>query len=165
MSKPFKLVGIPLDLPPEYYASIGEIAARWSWMEWQLHVIIRVILKLDKKQGRILSIGMAVKPMANMIRGLSLRWVPDAKLKNDLQNFIKAVMKFKKTRDELVHGVYVIPENEPMSICLYRIRSAEERILPPAERIRADQIKAAASHLHDLQTQAVALTRRLKASP
>lgn len=165
MSKPITMVQFPRDLPNEYYAAIGEIAARWSWLEHQLHVIIRVILRLDKKQGRIVIVGMGVKPMASMIRGLALRWVSDARLKNDLRAFAKATLEFKPNRDDFIHGVYCYPEGKPDTICLYQMRSAEERIMPGMARLPIKTLQNAAYHLCQLQDVAQELTHRLKASP
>lgn len=159
------LVKFPVDLKPKYYAAIGEIAARWSWLEFHFHVIIRVILGLGKKEGRILTIGMGMRPMANMIRGLAFRWVNDVALRRDLQKFAKDVLSSKKARDTYIHGVYCHPPSHPEAIGIYYMRSPEEKIMPTADLLPLEELTALANKFRGYQDQATDLIHRLKALP
>jgi hypothetical protein len=159
------MVHIPMHLTPEHYLRVGEIAARWSWLEWQFHAIIRTILGLGKKEGRILTIGMGIKPMSNMIRGLSMQLVKDKKLKLELQRLAKDVAKAKADRDTYVHGVYCHPDGKPNHPHIYHMRSTEERIMPNAEPLPLTKLDAVIGNLRHCQDRAQDLTTRLKALP
>lgn len=159
------MVHIPMDLSADHYLRVGEIAARWSWLEWQFHAIIRTILGLGKKEGRILTIGMGIKPMSNMIRGLSMHLIKDARLKSELQRLAKDVAKAKADRDTYVHGVYCHEVDKPEAPHIYHMRSAEERIMPKAEPLPLAKLDAVIANLRDCQQRAQGLTTQLKALP
>lgn len=157
------MVEILPELPAKYYAAIGEIVSRFSWIEHQLHVLIREILGLDKKRGRIMLVGMGVKPKSAIIRALTTRWVPDHRLRGDLINLAKDAINFKGVRDQYAHGLYCrIPRKR--IIYLWDIWKANERIDPKARPLPLNVLRRQIADVKRLQRRAESITRRLKAS-
>jgi len=67
-----------VDLPTDYYIALGEVASRWTWLEHQLGVLIRLGFKLSKAEGRVLTVGMAAKPKTHILRITALKLIDNS---------------------------------------------------------------------------------------
>jgi hypothetical protein len=124
-------------LPDEYYTAIREMASRWSWLENQLCVLIREILQLDKKQGRILDGGGGVTPMAAIIRALCRGWIADAELRREVDQFAEDILALKKCRDGFVEGVYGPAPGQALIIHLWTFGAQAKELNPSPIRCRS----------------------------
>jgi hypothetical protein len=154
-----------IDLTPDYYRAIGEISARWNWLEFQLGVLIREGFGLDKKEGRVLTVGMAMKPKCHILRIMALKWVKDAQLRHDLTKLAKDCQNKIDDRHCHVHGVYAYLNDAPEKIGLMLIGSGEERYAPSLKEPILPDLQRIAGELRALQMRAQDITRRIKAQP
>src|SRR5438105_4967430 len=62
----------PQTINAEYYVAIGEICARWSWLEFQAGVIVREALRLTKPAGFAITGGMSMRSVSTVLVSLAL---------------------------------------------------------------------------------------------
>lgn len=151
-----------MDVPSSYCSAIGEIAARWNWLENQLGVIIREGFELDKKEGRVLTVGMGVKPKCNILRMVALKWITDRALQEQVRQLAKDCQNMIDPRNEYVHGLYGHPVGQPNRIGRMIMGSGEERYMPKFMETSVAQIQQRATELREIQQRAQAITRRIK---
>lgn len=153
----------PLDLDPAYYRAIGEVAARGALLDKQLGDPIRVGFGVGKKEGRVLTNGMSIKVKANVINALSLRWIKAPQLRVEAKKISREAFKVMQKRNEIVHGVFGHPEDAPNDIRMIYTRSAEERIMPKAERKSPADIAGIAEEIRALQKRILKLVKAMEA--
>lgn len=156
---------IPMDIPKEYYAAIGEIAARWSWLDHQLGVIIRVGFGLGKPAGRVLTTGMGVKNKAHILRLLETRLRRNGTLANLIKDLRERTLKNVDNRNDLVHGLFGHMKDEPDKVVRYVLRSPEQRAELAAVPAPITAVPKVAAELRAIQLLAQEVTTALKALP
>ena len=152
----------PVDLPPEYYAAIGEIAARWNWLEFHLGMLVRVGFGLGKKEGRILTGGMAVKVKCPILKIMAKKWVKDRTLQAGLHKLADDIQKMTDDRNELVHALYCHKSGQPDKLGRYVMMSGDQRYLPHFDPVPVSRLQECASDLRALQDKTVQLAHALK---
>ena len=157
----------PIDeMPQEMLAGIGEIVARWGYLQFQLGVIIREIAGLPKDMGRVLTLGPDLIVLCRMLRVLTANdhWIKDAALRADLADLAEAVKKASSTRNKYAHGVFGYGEKAGEFV-LYLMQAPTHKVNPATEAIKIATLKAAASDARNLWAKAQELTRWLKTIP
>jgi hypothetical protein len=151
-----------VDLPADFCACIGEIAARWNWLEHQLGVLIREGFDLDKQEGRVLVNGMPLKVKTPILRVLALKWITDLVLQEDLRRFAADCQKQNDPRDEYVHGLWVQPSVDPKQIGLMVKKPGDSGANPDFRPVKLADMQKIAADLKALQERAEKLTSRMK---
>jgi hypothetical protein len=153
-----------IDIDPQYYAAIGEVAARWSWLEHRLTVLIREGFKLDKAAGRAVMANMNASTLLRTTHMLTKfpNWISDDGLRVELAQFARDVEAQRDTRNSYVHGVYG-PETTTTSP-LYRIqmRNGDQILAPDGKAVTLEELQKVAQNLRALQVQGNDLSNRLK---
>jgi hypothetical protein len=151
-----------IDLPPHYAAAIGQIAAKWTWLENQLGVLIREGFGLDKKEGRVLVGTTKLNVKVTILRIMALKWVPEAQFRNELRKFAKDCLDQTDPRNDHVHGLWVHPLGEPDNIGLQVMESGEQRHSPHFEPVPIANLVKVVDDLKALQSRAQFLTEKIK---
>jgi len=152
-----------LNLPADYCACVGEIAARWNWLEHQLSVLIREGFDLDKQEGRVLVNGMPHRVKTQILRVLALKWIKDLGLRDDLRRFAADCQKQSDPRSEYVHGLWVHPAADPKRIGLMAVKPGDTASSNPEFRpVQIADMQKIATDLKALQERATSLTARMK---
>jgi len=155
---------IDLD-PPQYYAQVtGEIALRWTRLEYQLGVLVRVITRLRKAEQRSMLDGQHAKSHCRLLKVLAVAMVHDRDpaAAEEVRQLAVDAEKGADRRDDFVHsmyGVWVHATSEPLR---FRLRSAKNGIMSH-EPASLDDLRTFAKHVCELQDQAQTLTERMKA--
>jgi len=133
---------VALELDEPYYTEIGAILHKWATLEYLLQNIIWRAMKLDNKQGRVLTMGMGINGLVGILRNLPRRWISDEGIAAELSKLIKAVQDKVEMRNYLSHGVWTIdPQDASQTPQLNYMRIGSERIMPGAEAITPDQLR------------------------
>lgn len=152
----------PIDLPPEYYAAIGEIAGRWSWLEYHLGVIIRVGFGLGKKESRVLTVGMAVKPKSHVLKIMAKKWIKDRALRKNIHALADDMQAKLNDRNAYVHALYCHLSGKPDKLGRYVMGSGEQRFLPEFKPAPISALQKCALELRELQEKTKQIVRELK---
>jgi hypothetical protein len=152
------------ELTPEILSGIGEIVARWGYLQHQLGVIIRVALGLKKDVGRVLTVGMELGVLCGVLRTLSKtdRWVKDEKTRNDIKKLANDIQEAAEHRNNYAHGVFGYTEESPTQFVRFLFKQAEHRVTPDIEIITPTSLKVFATEARNLWVRAQELTHRLK---
>src|SRR6185503_18403432 len=150
------------NLPADYCACIGEIAARWNWLEHQLGVLIREGFDLDKQEGRVLVNEMPLKVKTSILRVLALKWITDAGLRDDLRRFAADCQKQHDPRNEYVHGLWVHPATETKKLGIMVKKAGAHGGDPEFRPVQLAEMQKIAADLKALQERAQKLTSRMK---
>jgi len=158
-----RLPEIPVDPPKEYFSSVGEVAIRWSRLEYQMSVLARVGFKLGKDEQRSLIIGMDMTTLTGVLRAVVQGWVKDQVLARDLTAPANDIAKLRNRRGDFVHGLYGHWLGRPQPWQLFKLKSPKQRGNIASEQISPEIISRFAADLRALQVRAQDLTSRLKA--
>ena len=159
-----RLPNIPIDLPEQYFHAVGEVAIRWSRLEYQLGVLARVGFKLGKDEQRTLITGMDVTVLSSVLRAMAQGWISQKTLARDIEKFADDVAGLRNKRGEFVHGLYGHWLGEPKRWFMFKLKSPKQRGNINAESISPSDIAAFATKLRILQIRAQELTTELKAA-
>jgi hypothetical protein len=158
-----RLPEIPIDPPREYFAAVGEVAVRWSRLEYQLGVLARVGFKLGKDEQRTLIIGMDMNVLTSVLRAVAQGWISDKNLAKDLRTFADDIAGLRSKRGDFVHGLYGYWAGKPQQWLMFKLKSPKQRGNINADAISHADIAAFAAKLRELQVRAQELTTALKA--
>lgn len=159
-----RLPDIPIDPPKEYYSAVGEVAIRWSRLEYQMSVLARVAFKLGKDEQRSLIIGMDMTTLTGVLRAAAKGWVQDRALACALSTLADDIAKLRNRRGDLVHGLYGHWLGNPRQWQLFKLKSPKQRGNIATEEISPEVIERFAAKLRELQVRAQDLTGRLKSA-
>lgn len=112
-----------IDPPKEYSAPVGEIVLRWTRLEYQLGVIIRVIAKLGKADQRQLILNQRAQSLCRILRVLVPGIVSPDKIATELTEFAMEVEKKCDRRDTYVHSIYGHWLDEPAKPIRFRMKA------------------------------------------
>jgi hypothetical protein len=158
-----RLPEIPIDPPKEYFSAVGEVAIRWSRLEYQMSVLARVGFKLGKDEQRSLIIGMDMTTLTGVLRAVAKGWVQDRVLARDLTALADDIAELRNRRGDLVHGLYGYWLGKPKPWQLFKLKSPKQRGNIASEEISPEIISNFGAELRALQVRAQDLTKRLKA--
>lgn len=158
------------NIPVEIKTAIGELITQWSYVAFQLGVIIRVSLSLDRDAGFALLSGADLQPLCKTLRTIakSSKWLSDQKLKDDLLDLANDVQSKKDRRHDFAHGVFGLEPDQNGKAMLVRYRlgdHAQRRKTLPYEVVTEDLLLTLADEAYDLGRRAQNLTQRLKGRP
>lgn len=158
-----RLPEIPIDPPTEYFAAVGEVAVRWSRLEYQLGVLARVGFKLGKDEQRTLILGMDMTVLTSVLRAVAQGWISDKKIARDIKKFVDDLADLRGRRGEFVHELYGYLVEKPEQWLMFKLKSPKQRGNINTDPISPTTILAFAAKLRSLQLRAQELTKALKA--
>jgi hypothetical protein len=152
------------EIPPELYAGIGEIIARWGYLQFQLGVIVRVSLGLKKDVGRVMTARMEVWQLCEALKTVSKidRWIKDAELRETVRKFAGDVLNAAEIRNDYAHGVFGYTEEKPPQFGRFLFKEPEHKVTPGFEILTPETLKVQANEARALWDRAQAITRKLK---
>lgn len=165
--QPVRESGFSADrMPQEIFAGIGEIIVRWSYIEFQLGVLIREGFNISRATGRALTTGMDIKVLCGVIRTLIAadEWIKDETLRAELAVLVRDVEDKKIDRHDYAHGVFGFTReaNGPLVFGRYLLKEKRHRIKPDVVQVTPESLKIIAEEARDLGIRAQDLTVKLK---
>ncbi len=160
MSKSFEY---PIDIDQAYYAAIGQVTARWAWLEHRLSILIREGFRLDKAAGRALTSGMEAAALLRTLQVLVKgSWIDDQTVLKAVEEFGNEIERRRKRRNALAHGVYGPETKKPGKMYRVLMRSADDILSPDGDPISVRDLQTLASELRVLQERGLMITTQLK---
>ena len=157
-----RLPEIPIDPPPGYFAAVGEVAVRWSRLEYQLGVLVRVGFNLGKDEQRTLIVGMDMTVLTAILRAVAQGWIANRKIARDIEKFADELAELRGKRGDYVHGLYGYWLGKPDKWFMFRLKTRQRGNIN-ADPVSPTDILAFGQKLRGLQLRAQQLTRELKA--
>jgi hypothetical protein len=155
------------NIPAKIKTGIGELIMQWSYVAFQVGVIIRVGLGIERDAGFALLSGADLQPLCRTLRTLarSTRWISDKSLRREIMQLADDIQKKKDRRHEFAHGVFGLDESNGKAIFVrYRFGDlAQQRKKPASEIVTAELLQDLADEAYDLGRRAQNLTVQLKA--
>lgn len=153
-----------VDIGAAYYAAIGEIAARWSWLEHRLTVLIREGFRFDKAAARAVMASMNASTLVRTAQTLTSfpDWIKDNSMRTEVADFVKAVEALRERRNAYVHGVYGPETTKPGTIYRILMRSGDQILAPKGTPVTIPQLHTLAKELRALQERGNELSNKLK---
>ncbi len=154
----------PQTLPPEYYAAIGEICARWSWLEFQLGVIVRETLRLSKPAGFAVTGGMSMRSVSTVLKALSIGDLPKGhpELRKEIGALGKKLYDIGDLRNEYVHSLWGYEDQANTQLGIFKATRPEDRIERKWIHKPIAALEADVKTLSELQQRAQVVTTKLK---
>jgi len=155
-----RLQSIDIDPPGDFCDCLGEIVLRWTRLEFQLGVIIRVITKNSKAKQRELLYNKRTTELCQILHVVS-GIVGDAPLVGELSTFMDAVDKLNDRRNGYVHSLYGHwsgDRDAPVRFRMKKTTGAE----PLHDKASVAELMSFAAEVRALQVTAQDLTTRLK---
>jgi|GEM_PF-4579971 len=163
---PVKIISFAIDdLPGEILSGIGEIIARWGYLEFQLGVIVREIAELPKDTGRVLTIGPGLSSLCGMLRTFasSDNWIADESLRSKINKLVKDVQDKVPHRNNYAHGVFGFKkEGDEKVFVRHLMRGPSHSVAPDVEVVTQGNLKDLAQEAQDLWERAQEITTKLK---
>ena len=146
----------PQSLPPKYYRSIGEVVFRWNLVEEHMQTIIWHVMKLDWKQGRLLTFGADASQKIEMFEGLALYWIFDLRIQKEIKSVAIRADTLSRRRNRIVHGNWGY-RSDPKDLRLFYIANVKQRVIPKTEKKTPEDLKAIANDIKALDDRLIAL--------
>ena len=157
------------DLPKEILAGIGAIVAQWSYLAFQLTVILRIGFKLSKETQRAILVGTDLGAICGQMRTLAGtdHWIKDKKLRDEIDELAAEVRKKSLTRNEYAHGVfgYLVGKAggaDEEQYVRYLMKGPDQRVTPTPQEISAESLEEHLKVPLKLWQRAQELTQKLK---
>ena len=153
------------NVPTEIKTEIGELITQWSYVAFQLGVVIRVGFGLRPDIGFALLSTVDLQPLCGALRTLaSGPWISDLHLKAEIEQLAADVQKKKDHRNDFAHGVYGMVEAKDGSPLLVRFRFRDGvKGKSPYEPVTIDLLRKHADEAYDFGRRAQDITVALKA--
>jgi hypothetical protein len=149
-------------MDPALLAAIGEVVARWGYLEFQLRVVIREACQLSKETGLLITGRTPLAQLCSTLAkiGKSPIWVVDVQTRDAISKLAKEVESRRRTRNTFAHAIYgEDPADGSIVQWLFQDPSSKAPTLKPIDVAGAN---AEAKHARDLWEQAQAITKTLK---
>jgi hypothetical protein len=152
------------NVPVEIKTGIGELIVQWSYVAFQLGVVVRVGFGLRPDVGFALLSTVDLQPLCGALRTLaSGPWVPDGPLKAEIEKLATDVQKKKDRRNDFAHGVYGMVEAKDGSPLFVRFRFRDGiKGKLPYEPVTLVLLRELADEAYDFGRRAQDLTVALK---
>jgi hypothetical protein len=149
-------------MDPALLAAIGEVVARWGYLEFQLRVVIREACRLSKETGLLITARAPLAQLCSTLAtiGKSPIWVADVQTRDAISKLAKGVESRRRARNTFAHAIYgEDPADGSIVQWLFQDPSNKAPTLKP---IDVGGVRAEAQHARDLWEEAQAITKTLK---
>ncbi len=105
-------------LPATHYTAIGEVAVQWSWLEYLVQIAIWQLLDVPRKEGRVVTSHMNIRPNLDVLAQLTERRVKDKTTAQEIEVLARKIERRSEVRNRIVHGLWAFSDEsrEPYSI-------------------------------------------------
>lgn len=157
----------PQTIPPEYYQAIGEICARWAWLEFQLGVIAREMLGINKPQGFSVTGGMSMRSVTTVLLALTLSGLPKDRpqLKRGISELAEKLNNLRDFRNEYAHALWGYENEQNQQLGIIKLKTPEDRVELNWISKKITKIQQDAAELAGHQVTAQEITDALKGRP
>ena len=139
-----------VDLPTTYYRAIGEIIARFNLLEHLTMVAISMLLRIEnKKQQRIVLMGMTAKGKFGTLKALATHWSPNHRIKAEMHEITKIATNLYRWRNRFAHGWWV-DNPRPRPITLLFADEGKDYYMPKGVKLTSQQVRRIASSIRTL---------------
>lgn len=150
------------NMPTDLLAGIGEVIARWGYLEFQLGVVIREACRIERATALLLTQRTTTRNLCEVLLTISASdaWVKDAGIRADMKTLGNAVKGAKDVRNAFAHGVFGYGDADN-TFAQYIFKEVDK----PTKKseLKLSELKADALVARQLWEKAQDLTRRLKA--
>ena len=93
------------DLPQDILSGIGAVVVQWSYLAFQITVILRLAHKLTKESQRALLVGAEVSVLCAHLRTVAAtdHWIKDKTMRADIKKLADDIRNESNTRNEYAH--------------------------------------------------------------
>ena len=147
-------------LPALYYRRIGEISHQWNMVEVYLQTIVWHFLDLDYKRGRLLTYWPGARSKVQIFRALTLRWIDDPELKDEIRSIAKQADTLNDDRNKIVHGIWGYKKSVKEQFLIH-ISNVRQRIVPSANLKTYEDLRGTANEIIALKRRLIALHKTL----
>lgn len=146
---------------------IGELVNRWSYIAYQLKVIIRVSLSLTRATQNLLLHGRDLRNLCELTRQIAQAgdlWVPDVSLREEMEKLSKAISDGSANRNDYAHGIFAIPRKGDQAGAFSRLlyQRLEHKLKPGWQPTSIKDIEPLIKKAQRLGVRAQNVTVRLK---
>lgn len=154
-------------VPDAIRTKIGELVNRWSYIEYQLKVIIRVSLGLTRATQNLLLHGRDLRNLCELMRQIAQAgdlWVPDVSLREEMEKLSKAISDGSANRNDYAHGVFAIPRKGDHAGAFSRLlyQKLEHKLKPGWQPTSVTDLEPLIKKAQRLGVRAQNVTVRLK---
>lgn len=135
---------LPLD--DNQLKAIGLVAARWSYLDFELEQTVVEMAGIAKSPGRALTMHMTTPLRLRVLAAMAHELFDDSTNKR-IGRLIHRLKQLQTRRNSIIHGVWGISPEGSTAI-MWRIKGAE--IVLQNEPLSADDISQIADDIHDL---------------
>lgn len=96
---------VTLDLPPTYFALIGQINTHYAFLEWRIKSLVCKVLGVGPKQGRLSIRDQRIDEQLGLLE--KLLELADLKVDFAFSDLNKPLKDIDDCRNALIHGVWV----------------------------------------------------------
>jgi hypothetical protein len=153
---------IPIDPNPACFAQIGELAARWCWIENQTGVIIREMLRLTKPEGLMVIGHTGIQGKCGALLALAGHTLKGSDIGSEIKSLVKAIQNFDKFRNDVFHGLFVHYPPDTDQLALLRRESVQQKVDPVPDIYAIREFPSKIAELRATQVMAQRITDDLK---
>ncbi len=155
----------PENLSPEILRGIGDVIACWSYVEFQLRVLIREALNMSRSVGLIVMADLRIHPLCEVAKAATEdpSCNGDAQLRAEILRLAKDIDGKVQSRHDFAHGVFGFSVHEGSNaLTRYVTKKPSERVTPTREAVSVDSLKRLADEAYNFGVRAQDLTVRVK---
>ncbi len=157
------------NLPTEILAGIGGVIAQWSYLAFQLTVILRLGHGLTKESQRALLVGAEVGVLCGQLRTLAStdHWIKNEALRARIDDLAADVRNASTARNDYAHGIfgYLIGkagQADEEKFIRHVMKKGPDRVRPQVEEVTVESLRKHADKAQALFDRAQAITDQLK---
>jgi hypothetical protein len=149
------------NMPPALFAAIGELLARWGYLQFQLGVVIRLALGMTREAQLLLLQRADIDVLCEQMKNIAAsdHWISDADLRKRIKDLQSKVKKERTDRNVFAHAVLGYADEDDAFV-IYRFSKTGGHV----EKAPLDEgnIRAQALVARALWAEAQEITKALK---
>lgn len=135
---------LPLD--DDQLRAIGLVAARWSYLDYELELTVVEIAGVSRSPGRALTMHMTTPLRLRVLAAMTQEFFNDATIEQ-VDKLIRRFKGVQTKRTAIIHGVWSVSPEGPAAI-MWRIKDAE--IILQKDPMSAADITKVADEIQEL---------------
>ena len=149
---------VPHDPPKKYIPIVGEIVMRWSRLEYQFGVLVRLLVDTTKQRQQAALLSKRAQDLCALLLLIAPKFASSRDLAEKICELARKVRSAEGWRNKYVHSVYGNWSDEPGVEIRFHLKSDEAGIqgypISTAElQVFAEKVKDQESRAQQLTTQ------------
>lgn len=154
------------EIPVEVQTLIGELVTRWSYIDFQLKVIVREGFNISHAAALTMLHGkdaVSLWPIINTLTETD-HWIRNEYLKSEIRDVAEQAKKKSVNRNDYAHGVFGFRHKAPNRgpLCRYLHRESHHKVQPEFVPISVADLKPLTEQARDIGILAQNATVHLK---